>query len=325
MTERYTEVLELYDMEVYGVKKGRGAWILDTDKGCRILKEYRGTVRRLEFEANVLETLKDSSGLKADQYVRSKEDGLFANAGDGTCFVLKDWFLDRECNLKEYSEIRSAVTRIGMLHQMLRRVEFQEEWSMGSIQAKPLYEEMGRHNREMKRARSFIRGKRGKSEFELCVIDSYSDFFEQAKEAADGLKAIEAEEEMPLFLCHGDLDHHHVLMGSQYVAIVEYNRMHLGVQAADLYRFMRKVMERHGWNLKLGAMMLDAYERVLPMSKKERKCLYYLFLYPEKYWKQLNYYYNANKAWIPARNTDKLKALQEQEEARRAFLQEIKY
>lgn len=325
MTERYTEVLELYDMEVYGVKKGRGAWILDTDKGCRILKEYRGTVRRLEFEANVLETLKDSSGLKADQYVRSKEDGLFANAGDGTCFVLKDWFLDRECNLKEYSEIRSAVTRIGMLHQMLRRVEFQEEWSMGSIQAKPLYEEMGRHNREMKRARSFIRGKRGKSEFELCVIDSYSDFFEQAKEAADGLKAIEAEEEMPLFLCHGDLDHHHVLMGSQYVAIVEYNRMHLGVQAADLYRYMRKVMERHGWNLKLGAMMLDAYERVLPMSKKERKCLYYLFLYPEKYWKQLNYYYNANKAWIPARNTDKLKALQEQEEARRAFLQEIKY
>ena len=325
MTERYTEVLEQYDMEVYGVKKGRGAWILDTDKGCRILKEYRGTVRRLEFEAKVLEALHDSSGLKVDQYVRSKEDGLFTNAGDGTCFVLKDWFMDRECNLKEYLEIRSAVTRIGMLHQFLRRVEFQEEWKMGSILSRPLYEEMGRHNREMKRARSFIRQKRGKSEFELCVIDSYPEFFQQAIEAERGLEAIEKEEKMPLFLCHGDLDHHHVLMGGNYVAIVEYNRMHLGVQAADLYRFMRKVMEKHGWNLRLGAMMLDAYERILPMSEKERKCLYYLFLYPEKYWKQLNYYYNANKAWIPARNTDKLKALQEQEEARRAFLHEIKY
>jgi hypothetical protein len=49
-----------------------------------------------------------------------------------------------------------------------------------------------------------------------------------------------------------------------------------------------------------------------------------LFLYPEKYWKQLNYYYNANKAWIPARNTDKLRVLEEQEEARQAFLKEIK-
>ena len=136
MTERYMDVLEQYDMEVYGVKKGRGAWILDTDKGCRILKEYRGTVRRLEFEAEVLETLQDSSGLKADQYVRSLEEGLFTNAGDGTCFILKDWFQDRECNLKEYSEIRSAVTRIGMLHQLLRRVDFKEEWKMGSIRGK---------------------------------------------------------------------------------------------------------------------------------------------------------------------------------------------
>ena len=59
---------------------------------------------------------------------------------------------------------------------------------------------------------------------------------------------------------------------------------------------MRKVMEKHGWNLDLGLSMLDSYERVLPMEPKERGCLYYLFLYPEKYWKQLNFYYNANKA-----------------------------
>ena len=61
MTERYTDVLEQYDMEVYGVKKGRERWILDTDKGCRILKEYRGTVRRLEFEAKVLETCRTAA------------------------------------------------------------------------------------------------------------------------------------------------------------------------------------------------------------------------------------------------------------------------
>lgn len=325
MTERYTEVLELYDMEVYGVRRGRGAWILDTDQGCRLLKEYRGTVRRLEFEAKVLEVLGECTGLKADQYVRSREGTLFVNSGDGTRFVMKEWYLDRECNLKEYPEIRSAVTRIGMLHQLLRRVEFQEEWNLGSIAAKPLGGEAERHTRELKRARNFIRAKRNKSEFELRVMGSYAPFFEQAVEAAEGLKALEGEVALPPFLCHGDLDQHHVLMGNHYVAIVEYNRMHLGVQAEDLYRFMRKVMEKHGWNLRLGAMMLDAYERVLPMTGEERRCLYYLFLYPEKFWKQLNYYYNANKAWIPARNIDKLKALEQQETARKAFLSEIKW
>ena len=63
---------------------------------------------------------------------------------------------------------------------------------------------------------------------------------------------------------------------------------------------------------------------MLPMSRNDRSCLYFLFLYPEKYWKQLNYYYNANKAWIPEKNVEKLKTLESQKEARRRFLSRIK-
>ncbi len=112
-------------------------------------------------------------------------------------------------------------------------------------------------------------------------------------------------------------------MGNGYTAIIEYNRMHLGVQAEDLYRLMRKVMEKHGWDGDLGITMLDSYERVRPMDKQERKCLYYMFLFPEKYWKQLNFYYNTNKAWIPAKSTDKLKSLKSQESARSRFLSRL--
>ena len=47
------------------------------------------------------------------------------------------------------------------------------------------------------------------------------------------------------------------------------------------------------------------------------------FLFPEKYWKQLNFYYNTNKAWIPAKSTDKLKSLEDQEPARRRFIRRL--
>lgn len=68
------------------------------------------------------------------------------------------------------------------------------------------------------------------------------------------------------FLCHGDLDQHHILIGSQDVAFIEFNQMHLGDQMTDLYRFMRKAMEKHGWDPRLGAAMLEAYDRVLPTA-----------------------------------------------------------
>lgn len=332
MNEKYVEALEQYELEIFSVRKGRGSWICETEDGCKLLKEYRGTVKRLEFEDQVLDQLDTGGALRADRYVRNREGSLLSIAGDGTRYVLKDWFLDRECDLKDNREIRLAASRLAMLHKSLRKVPFQEEWNMGSILIEPLETELERHNRELQRARNYIRGKRKKSEFELCVIGNYNMFYEQAVQAVEGLNglweetraaSLDGEDSKPLYLCHGDLDQHHLLMGDSYTAIIEYNRMHLGVQSTDLYRFMRKVMEKHNWNVDLGRSMMDAYERVLDMSAKEMRCLYYMFLYPEKYWKQINFYYNANKAWIPARNIEKLRSLEEQQPVRNHFLEQI--
>lgn len=324
MNEKYMEILQQYDLELLSARKGRGAWLCETDRGLKLVKEYRGTVRRLEFEDEVLGFIGENSRIPVDRCVRNREDGLLSPAGDGTKYIVKEWFSDRECSLKDTREVLQAAERIGELHGLLRKLPFKEEWTMGSILGESLAGEMERHNQELKRARNFIRGKRRKTGFELRVIAGFDRFYEQAREAAEGMERIFSKEgSRSLFLCHGDLDQHHLLMTGQGIGLIEFNRMHRGVQVTDLYHFLRKVMEKHDWNSALGISVLDVYERILPLTDQERKCLYYLFLYPEKYWKQINFYYNGNKAWIPERNGEKLEKLEEQEEKRRFFLQRI--
>lgn len=325
MNEKYTEVLSQYELEILDVKRGRGAWLCETNEGLKLLREYKGTKKRLDFENEVFGQIEADGSLNVDRYVRNKEGELLSNADDGTRWILKDWYADRECNLKDSKEVLCAIERIACLHKILRRVEFKEDWNLGSILVQLPAQEMERHNRELVRARGFIRNKRKKSEFELCVMGNYNMFLEQAKEALNGMKEFDRLHEKDQgFLCHGDLNQHHILMCPKGAAIVEFNRMHLGMQMEDLYHFMRKAMEKHDWNLKLGMAMLETYEKVLPLTQSDRICLYYLFLYPEKYWKQINFYYNANKAWIPARNIEKLKDLELQQPERNLFLSRIK-
>lgn len=327
MNDWNTEVIGQYELTVENIRKGRGAWIFETDRGLRLLKEYKGSVKRLEFEEMVLKAVEGAGSLKVDQYMRNREGELLSAAGDGTRYVVKEWFSDRECDLKDPQEILSVVRQIAVLHKLLRKVETREEWNMRSMISPPLFEAMDKHNRELKKARSFIREKQRKNEFELCVIESFDRFYEEAAGAADGMRGLFKKEGENLkkdyFVCHGELNQHHILIGKNYVAVTEFSRMHLGLQIEDLYYFMRKVMEKHDWNRRLGASMLEAYERVLPLDRVERECLYYLFLYPEKYWKQINFYYNTNKAWIPARNTEKIAALKYQQESRKQFLDSI--
>lgn len=325
MIDNYLSVLEQYEGELLEVRRGRGAWISQWADGIRLLKEYRGSVKRLEFEEMILARLKARGIFYVDQYVRNKEDSLLSGAEDGTKYILKEWYLDRECSLKEPREILAAVEWIAKLHQALQTVEWQEQWDLASMQPPPLEEEMRRHSRELKRVRNFISAKRKKNEFELCVMQNFNMFYEQALKAQEGFAALGQEyQQERLFLCHGDLNQHHILMRPGGAAFVEFSQMHRGSQMQDLYHFMRKVMEKHGWSEQLGSQMMRRYHEVLPLEPEDRECLYYLFLYPEKYWKQLNYYNNARKTWIPAKNVEKLQKLEAQQESRNHFLERIK-
>ena len=325
MNDHYLEVLQQYEGETERVRRGRGAWICEGADGVRLLKEYRGSVKRLEFEETVLKELKNQGLDQVDQYIRNREGELLTSAEDGTKYILKDWFLDRECNIRDSQEVLAAVGWIARLHRSLQNIEWQKEWDLDSMQPPGLAKEMKRHSREMKRVRTFVRTKRKKSEFELCIAQNFDMFYEQAVRAQEGLELLEEQSEQErLFLCHGDLNQHHLLMRARDTAFIEFSQMHRGNQMSDLYHFMRKVMEKHNWDAKLGIAMMDCYDRVLSMEREDRECLYYLFLYPEKYWKQLNYYNNANKAWIPAKNVEKLKILEQQQESRNHFLSKIK-
>ncbi|MCD8084524.1 MAG: spore coat protein CotS [Clostridiales bacterium] len=378
MYDSYLEALQHYEGETLSIRKGRGAWICQwSDGSVKQLKEYRGTVRRLEFETAVLEELGERGIALTDRYVRNQDGELLTVAEDGTKYVLKEWFSDRECSLRDSREMLGAVSHIARLHQAMGEIAWRDEWDLRSMLPPGPLSEMRRHTREMKRVRTFIRNQKKKGDFERCVIAHFDSYYEEALQAQEGLEHLlcpgirkeppvagpvvchsirkelpvagpvvgnlldirmstgaetgrdGAREEkgenacLPQALCHGDLDQHHILIRGPEAVFIEFNQMHRGIQMTDLYRFLRKCLERQDWDGGLGLAMIERYDRVRPISREERKCLYYLFLYPEKYWKQLNYYNSANKAWIPEKNVEKLKAIEARQKSRKLFLSKI--
>ncbi len=246
-------------------------------------------------------------------------------ADDGMRFILKEWYQEKECSLGDSREVMLAVSWIARLHRAFREIGWREEWSLQSMNPPEPGEDMRRHNRELKRVRAYIRDKRKKSEFELCVIRNFAAFYEQAVQAQAEWEQLEKKQgQDALFLCHGDLDQHHILLKESEACFIDFNQMHRGRQVTDLYHFMRKALEKHNWNERLGLSMIERYDRELTLTASDRRMLYYLFLYPEKYWKQLNYYYNASKSWLPARSVEKLKRLEAQQENRNRFLAKIR-
>lgn len=339
MNEKSIDVLQQYDLDIIRTVRVRGAILCETRQGTRLLQEYRGTESRLQQVQDVLQELEQITGIALDHIICNKEEKVISLDEEGTPYIVKEWNSGRECNLMNESEVLQGVRLLGQLHQGFRRID-------GSFfkEADDMRGEYGRHTAELKRARNYVKKVRHKSEFELELMRSFEGFYAQAEEAVRLLEerqavwpeGAETERLQPAgsqsaappaeakYLCHGEYSQHHILYDGEFAMVTDFMGMERNIQASDLYYFMRKTLEKQGFQGKLGQRMLEEYDQELALTGEDRRYLYVRFLFPEKYWKQLNRYLNSSKAWIPGKNTEKLRMLERQEPERRKFLRMLR-
>ena len=169
-----------------------------------------------------------------------------------------------------------------------------------------------------------MRAKKKKNEFESEFLRGYEHYMEQAERVVK----LEEEQGVPqeaLQLCHGDFNQHNLLFTREGLAVVGFEKLRYDLCVSDLTNFMRKILEKHNWSSGLGMDMLMAYNAVRELTPWEMNQIYLKLLYPEKYWKIVNHYYNARKTWVSLRDIEKLSRLSEQEEKRKEFLSMLFY
>lgn len=326
MYNRENQILEQYPLEVRQTTKGRGALICDTDKGLKSLKEYKGSEGRADFLCSMLEFLKNHGQEQIDCIVKTKEDKSVVREGDGTVYILRDWYEGRECDTKSREDILKAICKLAELHNVLRK--FPEEIpEYLQIQNDTLVLENEKHARELKKVKNYVYSRKKKNDFEMKFLKSFPMFYGEAEKVIElqrqelSKNSVHTEKNSGIYgICHGDYNQHNVIFTKGGIAVLNFEKFSYDVQVADLGNFMRKILEKHDWNMGLGMDMLSAYNNVRRLSEQEMRQLYIRLAYPEKFWKIANHYFNASKAWVCGRNLEKLEKLIAQNETRESFL-----
>ena len=224
---------------------------------------------------------------------------------DSIPYTAQVWFEGRECDTKSETDILKSVRMLAEIHGRMQ-LPLEKDYT-----ARNLKEEYIRHNQEMRKIRRFIRKKGVSSPFEKDYLKSVEWFLEKGEEAVSMLKTTDYDRlrEQALragCICHGEFNQHNVLISREDIAVTNFGRWSYDIQMADLYQFMRKILEKYNWDQALGEKMLREYHGIRPISQTEWQNLQVRFTYPEKYWKLANYYYSHKKVWISGKNVEKL-------------------
>ncbi len=329
MNERDLQVLEQYPFTVNASWRTRGAFLLDTSVGRRLIREFSGSTYKLQKEQELLLHLRDC-GYLVDRMEPDSEGRLATVYREYDHYVVKESLDGRECDTRSESEIVKAASLLAGMHKDMRGFCETTEEDCRRLAASDVTKELARHNQELRKIYAFIRKKNKKNEFESAYLSCCQSVLREAQEVERCLAASSYQELRRQALaeghyCHGEYIHHNILVENGRMAVINFEKFALDVQVNDLYLFLRKILEKQNYDYRLGSRILKSYEQVRPLCAQERAYLSLRMQYPEKFWKLANYYYNTNKAWVPGKHMEKLEKFLSQREKRVSFSREILY
>lgn len=319
MNDRAVSLLEKYDIDILRTRKGRGTIICETEKGNLCFQEYHGQLKRLEVMKELMNKAAEN-GVRTQMLYATTDGELLIKDGDGVSYILKSTPEGRELNPGNMDEVKEAIRLMGRLHNCMILSE-----NPGIFPEVSMKEEYDKRNREIIRAQRFLRKKGQKGDFERELLSSMDFYMEKALavyEAYD-TEEILSRNEGEISFCHGDFQYHHLIYQESELYLLNFEKIVRDRQIRDLYFFLRKILEKNNWDVNLGCELLKEYEKEKSFTKEDLTDLYYRFAYPEKYWKLVNFYMNAPKCFIPAKNMEKLRLMMSQESGKDAFLKEL--
>lgn len=330
-------LLERYYIDLNSKRKIRGGFQCETEQGLLQLSNIQGSARKIPYVNHICKSLEENGRGFIDTILVDKSGGVVNADRENGDFVLKKWFMGRPCDIRRNSEIFESVRELANLHiqlqlvskevlQMQKDLAYDARWDdFINVDLVSRYE---KHNMEFNKVRNYIRDKSCKGDFEFMYLGQFDSVYNQALKVTNELKesdylSLYGDAIKNIQISHGDYNYHNVLFAGPNTIITNFTRFKIDLQVADLYNFLRKVMEKRGWDVYLGGDIISAYEDVRMLSDAECEYIRLRLSYPEKYWKVTNQYYNSNKAWLSNQIVGKLEREIEQMCIKSEFVEKL--
>lgn len=322
--EKFNMVLEQYSLTIKQMYKFGGALYLETEQGFFMLRQRPVKEGRAVFEEKIKALIVENGFENVDKAVKNNEEKYVTEGNYGETYILRKWYKGDECELTDSTSVLKAVEALGRIHRTMWGLEVEEKVP---YVAQTVAEKFSRRTGEMRRIITYLRKQKQKNEFEAWMEKQLPVYVEQAYKADAYLNK---EYDSSLLkdaitgggLFHGGFTGHNVIMDDE-VAIVNFDKSKIGPKVHDLYHFMRKCGEKNCWDISLMDKIMDGYYRENLLDDREVNVLRAQLLYPEKFWKIVNMYYNGKKSWIPGKVEEKLTSVCGMQDKKEEFLRSI--
>lgn len=306
---------EGYGLRFRGGTRTRAGLICRTDMGIRELKKPRGSMESLQLAFRVKEQLRKNGFHQIGRMYETLEGEPFYQH-DGVLYILEEP-LPAEVLPEDSTEafVKGADT-LGRMHGAVKGLQDEpEKWNRERLTG--LY---ARRRGELAKIRRRNDRRRNYDAIDLLLIAQYEQYMSRSREAEELLKkggyasAVDNAAETGAF-CHNAYKSEALRQnGEGKLFVGNFDKCSRELPLADLAFYLRRYFKKTAGNEAGVWEMLESYGRHCPFSAGDLLILQGMLLYPEKFLRLVNEYYNRRRACVSPAMQERLAAAVREEE-----------
>lgn len=296
MLESKELVENAYGLGISAVKSCRAGYILDTDSGRKYLRQCQCSESRILYVHEAKQYLYDNGFTNIDTYCLTV-DGRPYTVIDGQIYVLTPFPEGHECEFGDDNDAVLASTALALMHRAGKgfRYDGNGEYAPGRIS-----ESLNKRYDEMLRMKRKAERERGAFDYVyLSCVDRFTALAEESLELIKGpeYRRLVDKTAREGVICHRDYSYQNIIINGQNVTITGFESCGQEIRVYDLVNLLRRKMRKCDWDIRKAALLLDAYTKIEPLSGDEIVVMKALLLFPQKFWRVANRYYNSRRSW----------------------------
>ena len=322
-----------FDLVVDDVIPVRKVFILNSDKGDKVLKKVSYGVEQLEFINYGIEYLKKNNFNRIIQFEKTKKQ-LICLPWKDELYCIMNLVEGRECEYSNPVDVKLTSRALAELHRASEGLIYDEEFKRILAKNPQRYlcgkviENFNQRLKEIMFFKEIAALYENKSEFDYIFLQYAKYYEENIIQSIKGLEQSEyyslCKEKGKVVFCHHDLAHHNILINKEEVHFLDFDYSVVDLKVHDICNFINKAIKEFAYDIDKCHSILKDYSKINPLDHREIKVLYGMLSFPEDFYSIARDYYTRKKQWSEEVFLSKLKKKVECGKDREEFLDAFK-
>ncbi len=322
-----------FDLVVYDVIPVRKVFILNTDKGDKVLKKVNYSIKQLEFINYGIEYIKNNNFSRIIEFEKTKSKLIYV-PWKNDIYCIMNLVEGRECEYSNPVDVMLASRAIAQLHKASEGLMHEETFKRLLAKNEQRYlcgEIIGSFNGKLKELmffKSIANLNENKNEFDYIFLEHVQYYEKNIIQSINILKESEyynlCKEKEKIAFCHHDLAHHNILINKEEVYFLDFDYAVIDLKVHDICNFTNKAIKDFCYDIEKCHSIISEYASVNPLDDRELKVLYGMISFPEDFYSIARDYYTRKKQWSEEIFLSRLKKKVGYKKDREEFLDSFK-